>query len=37
MKPGDQAVADVHPAKNGASVGALANIVINGKPLPFSR
>ncbi len=37
MKPGDQVVADVHPAKNGASVGALANIVINGKTLPFSR
>jgi hypothetical protein len=37
MKPGDQAVADTHPAKNGAPVGALANIVINGKPLPFSR
>ena len=37
MKPGDQAVADAHPAKNGAPVGALANIVINGKALPFSR
>ena len=37
MKPGDQAVVDVHPAKNGAPVGALANIVINGKTLPFSR
>jgi Family of unknown function (DUF6152) len=37
MKPGDQAVVDVHPAKNGAPVGALANIVVNGKTLPFSR
>jgi hypothetical protein len=37
MKTGDQVVADVHPAKNGAPVGALANIVINGKALPFSR
>jgi hypothetical protein len=37
MKTGDQVVADVHPAKNGAPVGALANIVVNGKALPFSR
>lgn len=40
MKPGDQIVADTHPAKNGAPVGTtgvqynVLRVVINGTPLP---
>lgn len=40
MKPGDQIVADTHPAKNGAPVGTtgvqynVLKVVINGVPLP---
>ena len=40
MKPGDQIVADTHPAKNGAPIGTtgvqynVLKVVINGVPLP---
>ena len=40
IKPGDQLVAEIHPAKNGApiGIGATANMLlkwsVNGKPLP---
>jgi hypothetical protein len=40
MKPGDQIVADTHPAKNGAPIGTtgvqynVLKVVINGAPLP---
>jgi hypothetical protein len=40
MKPGDQIVAETHPAKNGAPIGTsgtaggLLKVSINGKPLP---
>ena len=40
MKPGDQIVADTHPAKNGAFIGTtgvqynVLKVVINGVPLP---
>jgi hypothetical protein len=41
MKPGDQVVAEVHPAKNGAPVGLsgtatiLLKFVVNGAALPY--
>ena len=40
IKPGDQVVAEAHPAKNGAAVGIsatatfLLKFVVNGTPLP---
>ncbi len=40
MKPGDQIVADTHPAKNGAPIGTtgvqynVLKVIINGVPLP---
>jgi hypothetical protein len=42
LKPGDQVIAETHPAKNGASVGIsgtasfLLKFVVNGSPLPHS-
>jgi hypothetical protein len=40
MKPGDQIVAETHPAKNGAPIGTtvvqynVLKVVVNGVPLP---
>jgi hypothetical protein len=41
LKPGDEVVAETHPAKNGVTTGlsgtanALLKFVVNGKPLSF--
>ncbi len=41
LKPGDEVVAETHPAKNGVTTGlsgtanALLKFVVNGKPLAF--